>query len=109
MDPEKVRYDQRGLVPAIIQDAADGAVLMLGWMNCEAFHLTLQTGRVHFWSRSRQRLWLKGETSGNFLFFREARLDCDQDALLILVQPAGPVCHTGTRSCFDRSAKEENS
>lgn len=103
MYPEKVRFDQRGLVPAIIQDADDGTVLMLGWMNHAALELTLQTGCVHFWSRSRRQLWLKGETSGNFLFFREARLDCDQDALLILVQPTGPVCHTGTRSCFDHN------
>jgi phosphoribosyl-AMP cyclohydrolase len=107
MNPDDVQYNQNGLVPAIIQDAAGKTVLMLGYMNAEALRLTLQTGRVHFWSRSRQKMWLKGETSGNFLYFREAWLDCDRDALLVLVDPAGPACHTGARSCFETNSKME--
>jgi phosphoribosyl-AMP cyclohydrolase / phosphoribosyl-ATP pyrophosphohydrolase len=85
---------------AIVQDAADGRMLMLGWMNDEAERLTRETGEVWFWSRSRQKLWRKGETSGNTLALEEIRDDCDGDALLVRVRPAGPVCHTGSRSCF---------
>ncbi|MCC6146958.1 MAG: phosphoribosyl-AMP cyclohydrolase [Anaerolineaceae bacterium] len=108
MKLDEVCYDQNGLVPAIIQDVEDGAVLMLAWMNPEALRLTFETGRVHFWSRSRKRLWLKGETSGNFLFLKKARLDCDRDTLLIAVQPAGPACHTGARTCFDPAPQEDS-
>ena len=89
-----------GLVPAIIQDAATGQVSMLGFMNADAFAKTLETGLVTFFSRSRQRLWTKGETSGNFLRLKEYRLDCDRDTILITAEAAGPVCHTGERSCF---------
>ncbi|MHC1731232.1 MAG: bifunctional phosphoribosyl-AMP cyclohydrolase/phosphoribosyl-ATP diphosphatase HisIE [Bacteroidales bacterium] len=95
-----------GLVPAVIQDNATKQVLMVGYMNEEAYNKTLSEGRVTFFSRSKQRLWTKGETSGNFLTVKEILPDCDSDALLIRVDPAGPVCHTGTNSCFgDLDAK----
>ncbi|HDR89318.1 MAG TPA: bifunctional phosphoribosyl-AMP cyclohydrolase/phosphoribosyl-ATP diphosphatase HisIE [Bacteroidetes bacterium] len=89
-----------GLLPAIVQDAATRKVLMLGYMNREAWEKTLEEGKVCFYSRSRQSLWTKGETSGNFLFLKEMLLDCDADALLVLAEPAGPVCHTGADTCF---------
>ena len=95
-----------GLVPAVIQDSCTMQVLMVGYMNEEAYSKTVSEGRVTFFSRSRQRLWTKGETSGNFLTVKEILPDCDSDALLIRVEPAGPVCHTGTNSCFgDRETK----
>lgn len=97
--PEPV-YDERGLAPCIVQDAATGTVLMLAWMNAEALRLTRETGTVHFWSRSRAALWKKGETSGNTLTAVELRLDCDRDAILIRARPAGPACHTGATACF---------
>jgi phosphoribosyl-AMP cyclohydrolase / phosphoribosyl-ATP pyrophosphohydrolase len=90
-----------GLVPAIVQDVADGRVLMLAYMDAEALAATLAVGEVHFHSRSRDRLWRKGETSGNVLRLRDVELDCDGDALLLQVEPAGPTCHRSTRSCFD--------
>jgi phosphoribosyl-ATP pyrophosphohydrolase/phosphoribosyl-AMP cyclohydrolase len=93
-----------GLLPAIVQDAGDGAVLMLAYMNREALCQTLASGRVTFWSRSKGRLWTKGETSGNFLVLRAAAVDCDADTLLILAEPAGPACHTGTRTCWGEDA-----
>jgi phosphoribosyl-ATP pyrophosphohydrolase/phosphoribosyl-AMP cyclohydrolase len=93
-------FDDQGLVPCIVQDADRGAVLMMAWMNAEALRLTRETGIVHFWSRSRQALWKKGETSGNTLALVELRGDCDHDCLLARVRPAGPACHTGSRSCF---------
>ncbi len=96
-----VRWDATGLVPGIVQDAADGRVLMLGWLDAEALAATLETGSVHFHSRSRDRLWRKGETSGHELRLIDVALDCDADALLLTVEPVGPTCHTGTRSCFD--------
>jgi phosphoribosyl-AMP cyclohydrolase len=96
------RYDERGLAPAIVQDAASGQVLMLAWVNAEALALTRQTGQAHFWSRSRQELWRKGATSGNTLQVVEVRIDCDLDTLLMRVIPAGPACHTGAVSCFYR-------
>ena len=96
-----INFDKaQGLVPAIIQDADTRQVLMLGYMNQEAYDLTVQTGRVTFWSRSRQCLWTKGETSGNFLNVVDIKNDCDQDTLLIRVHPVGPVCHTGTDTCW---------
>jgi phosphoribosyl-ATP pyrophosphohydrolase/phosphoribosyl-AMP cyclohydrolase len=95
------RWGSDGLVAAIIQDAADGRVLMLAWMDDEALRATLETGDVHFHSRSRSELWRKGETSGNVLHLRDLALDCDADALLLQVDPHGPTCHRGTRSCFD--------
>ena len=90
-----------GLVPAVVQDRADGRVLMLAWVDREALEATLATGEVHFHSRSRHQLWHKGETSGNVLHLVSIALDCDADALLLTVDPAGPTCHRGTRSCFD--------
>jgi phosphoribosyl-ATP pyrophosphohydrolase/phosphoribosyl-AMP cyclohydrolase len=93
-------YDERGLVPCIVQDATTDVVLMLAWMNAEALRLTRETGAVHFWSRSRQALWKKGETSGNTLAVVELRIDCDLDAVLVRAHPAGPTCHTGATSCF---------
>ena len=108
MDPEQEltpRYNEKGLVPAIVQDADSGQVLMLGWMNEQALRLTRETGQVHFWSRSRQELWRKGATSGNTLALVELRIDCDEDALLVKAHPAGPTCHTGATSCFYRSIK----
>jgi phosphoribosyl-ATP pyrophosphohydrolase/phosphoribosyl-AMP cyclohydrolase len=95
------RYDANGLVPAIVQDNADGRVLMLAFMDEEALNATLETGEVHFHSRSRGKLWKKGETSGNVLRLVSIAEDCDQDALLLTVDPTGPTCHRGTRSCFD--------
>jgi phosphoribosyl-ATP pyrophosphohydrolase/phosphoribosyl-AMP cyclohydrolase len=98
--PVEPSYDERGLVPCIVQDAATGTVLMLAWMNAEALRLTRETRTVHFWSRSRQALWKKGETSGHTLTVVELRVDCDHDAILVRATPAGPTCHTGTTSCF---------
>ncbi len=96
-----VRYGADALVPAVVQDVSDGRVLMVAWMDAEAVSATLETGDVHFHSRSRGRLWRKGETSGNVLHLRGLATDCDQDALLVSVEPHGPTCHRGTRSCFD--------
>jgi phosphoribosyl-AMP cyclohydrolase / phosphoribosyl-ATP pyrophosphohydrolase len=98
---ERIDWDKgAGLVPAIVQDAHSGSVLMLGYMNREALRATLESGRVVFFSRSKQRLWQKGETSGHYLELRAVRLDCDADTLLLSAQAAGPVCHTGTTTCF---------
>ncbi|MBA3946725.1 MAG: bifunctional phosphoribosyl-AMP cyclohydrolase/phosphoribosyl-ATP diphosphatase HisIE [Herpetosiphonaceae bacterium] len=95
-----LRYDDQGLIPAIVQHARSGEVLMLGYMNAQSLEKTTITGLVTFWSRSRRELWQKGATSGNVLHLVELRPDCDGDALLVLVEPAGPTCHTGSRSCF---------
>lgn len=102
-DFDQMRFDERGLVPAVIQDAGTGQVLMLAYMNQLALERTLATGQTHFWSRSRGELWHKGATSGNFQQVVDFALDCDGDAVLVRVQPAGPACHTGARSCFFRS------
>jgi phosphoribosyl-AMP cyclohydrolase / phosphoribosyl-ATP pyrophosphohydrolase len=99
--PREPLWGPNGLVPAIAQDAADGRVLMLAWMDAEALSATLETGIVHFHSRARDRLWRKGETSGHELRLLDLALDCDSDALLLQVDPIGPTCHRGTRSCFD--------
>ncbi|MFT4034330.1 MAG: bifunctional phosphoribosyl-AMP cyclohydrolase/phosphoribosyl-ATP diphosphatase HisIE [Patulibacter sp.] len=96
-------YDQNGLVAVIAQDAATGEVLMLAYANAEAVRLTRATGELHLWSRSRGELWHKGATSGNTMAVRDLRVDCDGDALLALVEPAGPACHTGARTCFSRA------
>jgi phosphoribosyl-ATP pyrophosphohydrolase/phosphoribosyl-AMP cyclohydrolase len=101
-DTLELTFDDRGLIPAVVQDAATGEVLMVAWMNEEALRLTQETGQTHFWSRSRQELWHKGATSGNVMNVREIRVDCDADTLLVLADPAGPACHTGERSCFYR-------
>jgi phosphoribosyl-AMP cyclohydrolase / phosphoribosyl-ATP pyrophosphohydrolase len=103
----KVRFGADGLVPAIVQDASDGTVLMLGWMDAEALNATVASGEVHFHSRSRDRLWRKGETSGNVLRLVGLALDCDADALLVTAEPTGPTCHRGTRSCFDAEGPTE--
>ena len=99
LDP---KFDANGLVTAVVTDAADGAVLMVGHMNAEAIAKSRETGTAVFFSRSRQRLWQKGESSGHFLNIAEMRIDCDQDAILIIAEPQGPTCHTGERSCFYR-------
>ncbi len=106
MTPD-LRYDDRGLLPAIVQDATTRQVLMLAYVNAEALRLTRVTGEAHFWSRSREELWHKGGTSGNVQRVREIHYDCDADALLLLVDPAGPACHTGETSCFYRTLSEE--
>jgi phosphoribosyl-ATP pyrophosphohydrolase/phosphoribosyl-AMP cyclohydrolase len=99
--PPDVAFADGGLVPAIVQDSIDGRVLMLAWMDAEALAATVSSGEVHFHSRSRDRLWRKGESSGNTLRLVELATDCDRDALLVTVEPTGPTCHRGTRSCFD--------
>jgi phosphoribosyl-ATP pyrophosphohydrolase/phosphoribosyl-AMP cyclohydrolase len=98
----EIRFDDRGLVPAVVQDATTGQVLMVAWMNEEALQRTRETGQAHFWSRSRQELWHKGGTSGNTMVVRDLHVDCDGDTLLLQVDPAGPACHTGNGSCFFR-------
>lgn len=98
-----IRWDDRGLAPAIVQDATTGQVLMLAYMNAEALDATLRTGEAHFWSRSRASLWHKGATSGNVQRVRELRYDCDGDTLLLVVEPDGPACHTGEVTCFFNS------
>jgi len=99
-------FDERGLLPCVVQDWESGEVLTLAYMNAEALRRTQETGELHLWSRSRGELWHKGETSGNIQIVRALRLDCDGDALLALVQPAGPACHTGERTCFHRGELE---
>ena len=104
VDP--IRFDEDGLVPCVMQDARTGEVLTLAYMNEEALARTRETGAVHFWSRSRGELWRKGETSGNTMRLRALRYDCDEDALVALVDPSGPACHTGERGCFYRGDTE---
>lgn len=103
-----LKWNHDGLLPAVIQDVESLQLLMLAWMNQESLHLTLQTGQVHFWSRSRQELWRKGATSGNLLRVAELRVDCDGDAILVKVWPQGPACHTGNTSCFYRQLALED-
>lgn len=100
LDLEQLRFDERGLITVVVQHATTGAVLMVAWANREAVELTLQTGRAHFFSRSRQQLWRKGETSGNELLVVGIEADCDRDTLLTRARPLGPTCHTGSASCF---------
>ena len=106
MDASEIAYDDRGLVPCVVQDWRTGEVLTLAYMNAEAVARTQQTGELHLWSRSRQELWHKGATSGNTQAVRALRIDCDADAVLALVEPAGPACHTGERTCFFRGDME---
>jgi phosphoribosyl-AMP cyclohydrolase len=101
----RLKFDHQGLVPAVVQDANSGEVLVVAWMNKEALKRTCETKQAHFWSRSRQELWHKGATSGNTMNVREIWVDCDADTLLLSVDPAGPACHTGRRSCFYRRWK----
>jgi phosphoribosyl-AMP cyclohydrolase len=100
---DEINWDANGLVPAIVQDEKTEQVLMLAYMSADALAKTRETGIAHFWSRSRERLWKKGETSGNIQRVREIKYDCDGDAILLLVDPAGPACHTGEVSCFYRA------
>jgi phosphoribosyl-AMP cyclohydrolase len=100
-----LKLDATGLIPAVIQDSETQAVLMVAWMNQEAYDLTRRTGQVHFWSRSRQEIWRKGATSGNTLTLAAMWIDCDSDTLLVQVKPAGPACHTGNISCFYKQIK----
>ena len=109
MDDSEIAFDDRGLVPCIVQDWGTGEVLTLAYMNAESLRLTRETGEVHFFSRSRQELWHKGSTSGNTMSVKSIRYDCDADALLALVEPAGPACHTGERSCFHRGEMDARS
>ena len=97
---EALKFDSNGLLTAVAQDIATGRVLMVAMMDAQALELTLATKRAHFWSRSRKKLWQKGETSGNILDVQEIRIDCDRDAVLLQVIPRGPACHTGNTSCF---------
>lgn len=99
-DASNLRFDAAGLVPVIAQDHASGGVLMLAWMNADAVRQTLETGRVTYWSRSRQSFWVKGESSGHVQKLVELRVDCDRDCLLALVEQTGPACHTNRRTCF---------
>ena len=104
LDPDiasRLKRDAQGLVPAVVPQHDTGEVLMVGWMDDEALHRTLTTGRTTFWSRSRQEYWVKGETSGHRQHVQEVRLDCDGDTLLVRVDQEGPACHTGARTCFD--------
>lgn len=100
-----VRFDERGLVPCVVQQQGTGEVLMMAWMNAESLALTVSTGTTWFWSRSRQELWNKGATSGNVQLVKRLLFDCDADTLLVIVDSAGPACHTGHRSCFYREAQ----
>ena len=105
-DPETLTYDDRGLIPCIAQQAETGEVLMLAWMNAEAVARTLETGRVTYWSRSRQAFWVKGDTSGHTQALVELRVDCDRDCLLALVDQVGPACHTNRRACFYTAVRD---
>ncbi len=98
--PETLKYNEAGLIPCIAQDHESGEILMMAWMNAESVGKTLETGRVTYWSRSRQSFWIKGESSGHVQSLVELRVDCDRDALLALVRQEGPACHTNRRSCF---------
>ncbi len=106
MDDSQVAYDERGLVPCVVQDWTTGEVLTVAYMNADSLRLTRETGEMHFFSRSRQALWHKGETSGNTQAVRAIRYDCDGDALVALVTPTGPACHTGERTCFHHGELE---
>jgi phosphoribosyl-AMP cyclohydrolase len=103
-----LKFDERGLITAVIQHATTKELLMVAWMNAESLRLTQETGETHFWSRSRQELWHKGATSGNVQRVQEILSDCDGDTLLLLVEPAGPACHTGEESCFYRRLESED-
>lgn len=107
-DFDKIVFDPQGLVPAVVQDWRDGTVLMVGWMNREALERTVETKAVHFWSRKRNQLWKKGETSGHTLLLKDLYLDCDGDTLLVKAEPVGPTCHTGERACFFRRIDPES-
>ncbi|MGM0436736.1 MAG: bifunctional phosphoribosyl-AMP cyclohydrolase/phosphoribosyl-ATP diphosphatase HisIE [Bacillota bacterium] len=104
---DELKFNDKGLLPAVLQDYKCGKVLMLAYMNKEAYRKSIETGKATFWSRSRQKLWVKGETSGNYQYIKDIKIDCDKDTLLLLVDPEGPACHTGNESCFYRKIEEE--
>ena len=104
---DELKFNDKGLLPAVLQDYKSGKVLMLAYMNKEAFEKSIKTGKATFWSRSRQKLWMKGETSGNYQYIKDIKIDCDKDTLLLLVESEGPACHTGNESCFYRKLDEE--
>ena len=99
---ENIKFDEKGLIPAVVQNASNGEVLMVAYMNEETLKMTLETKKATFWSRSRNEIWIKGATSGNYMNVEEVRVDCDGDCILVAVTPDGPACHTGNRSCFYR-------
>ncbi|CUK01294.1 phosphoribosyl-AMP cyclohydrolase [Shimia thalassica] len=105
-DPKTLKFNEAGLIPAIAQDAENGDVLMMAWMNEEAVQRTLDTGRVTYWSRSRQSFWIKGESSGHVQELVDFRVDCDRDCLLVTVNQTGPACHTNRRSCFYSAVRD---
>jgi phosphoribosyl-AMP cyclohydrolase len=105
-DVSTLKYDDKGLIPAVAQDHESGEVLMVAWMTAEAVARTLETGRVTYWSRSRQVFWVKGETSGHVQELIEMRVDCDRDCLLVLIKQTGPACHTNRRSCFYTAVRD---
>lgn len=105
-DASTLKYDDKGLIPAVAQDHESGEVLMVAWMNAETVARTLETGRVTYWSRSRQAFWVKGETSGHIQELVEMRVDCDRDCLLLLIRQEGPACHTNRRSCFYTAVRD---
>ncbi len=104
---ENIKFDDKGLIPAVVQDANSGEVLMVAYMNEESLEISKKTGHATFWSRSRNEIWEKGATSGNYMNIKEMRLDCDNDCILVLVDPDGPACHTGKRTCFFKSIDGE--
>ncbi len=103
---EDLKFDANGLIPAVVQNAETNEVLMVAYMNADTIAKTIETGRATFWSRSRQEVWVKGDTSGNYMYVKEIRVDCDCDCLVVLANPAGPACHTGNRSCFFRKIED---
>ncbi len=105
-DPSTLKFNEAGLIPAIAQDADSGEVLMMAWMNAESVSRTLETGRVTYWSRSRQSFWVKGESSGHVQELVEFRFDCDKDCILVTVRQTGPACHTNRRSCFYTAVRD---
>jgi phosphoribosyl-AMP cyclohydrolase len=105
-DPKSLRYNEAGLIPAIAQDATSGEVLMMAWMNAEAVAKTLESGKVTYWSRSRQSFWIKGETSGHVQELVDFRFDCDQDCILVMVNQTGAACHTNRRTCFYTAVRD---
>lgn len=107
LNSDDLKFDDKGLIPAVLQDYKNGKILMLAYMNKEAYKKSIKTGKATFWSRSRQKLWVKGETSGNYQYIKDIKIDCDKDTLLLLVESSGPACHTGNSSCFYRKIDEE--
>lgn len=105
-DPNSLKYDDKGLIPAIAQDAQTGEILMLAWMNAKSVAMTLDTGKVTYWSRSRQSFWIKGESSGHVQELVDFRFDCDKDCILVTVNQTGPACHTNRRSCFYTAVRD---